>query len=317
MQDLKGNGTRAGMVAAATGRGRRARRVVAAAVAVFSAVLLSGCFATSVNPPAGAAPLRYRDAMFTSSVTSDLVYGSAPDLNNNPVTLKLDLYQPVGDTATQRPAVVLVHGGGFSGGDKTWVPSSELGPYFAQRGYVAVSINYRLLAPNGCSGAGGVTNECLNAAFAAVHDAQAAVRWLRANTTTYGIDTDRIAIGGDSAGAITATGVAVLANQPGSSGNPGFASNVRAFMSLSGGTPGGMLVDRNSAPGILFSGTADPIVPYQWSFDTATALDRSGVRAVLETFQGAQHVPWQFASTIESQTSNFFYQLLDLAHAAH
>ena len=166
-------------------------------------------------------------------------------------------------------------------------------------------------------GAGGVTNVCLNAAFAAVHDAQAAVRWLRANAATYGIDSNRIAIGGDSAGAITATGVAVLASQPGSSGNPGYPSNVEAFMSLSGGTPGGMLVDKNSAPGILFSGTADPIVPYQWSVDTANALDHNGVKVVLETFQGAGHVPWQFSSTIESQTSNFFYQYLDLAHAPH
>jgi predicted esterase len=302
--------------AQAPGRTRLSRALAALAVAVAGAVVLSGCFAVTVDPPTGAAALRYRDAVFSNStVASDLVYGSAPDLNNNPVTLKLDLYQPAGDTATQRPALVFVHGGGFSGGDKTSVPSSILAPYFATRGYVAVSINYRLLAPGGCSGAGGVTTECYNAAFAAVHDAQAAVRWLRANATTYKIDTNRIGIGGDSAGAITATGVAVLASQPGSSGNPNYPSNVRAFMSLSGGVPGAAFVDSNSAPGILFSGTADPIVPYQWSMDTALALDKAGVKAVLETFTGAGHVPWQFASTIETQTSNFFYKYLDAAHA--
>ena len=294
------------------------RGFAAALVAVALATLLSGCFATSVNPPAGAAPLRYRDPVFSSyALTSDLPYGSAPDLNNNPVTLGLDLYQPTGDSATQRPALVFVHGGGFSGGDKTFVPSSELAPYFAKRGYVVVSINYRLLAPGGCSGGGGVTTQCYSAAISAIHDAQAAVRWLRANASTYGVDTNRIGIGGDSAGAITATGVAVLASQPGTSGNPGPPSNVQAFMSLSGGTPGGLLVDKFSAPGILFSGTADGIVPYQWSFDTANALENAGVNAVLETFQGAGHVPWQFSSTIESQTSNFFYKYLDLAHAAH
>jgi predicted esterase len=313
---MTGKTTRHAGEAQATRRTRFSRALATLAGALTAAALLSGCFATSINPPTGAAPLRYRDAVFsTYTTTSDLVYGSAPDLNNNPVTLKLDLYQPTGDTATERPALVFVHGGGFSGGDKTAVPSSVLAPYFATRGYVAVSINYRLLAPGGCSGAGGVTSQCYNAAFAAVHDAQAAVRWLRANATTYGIDGNRIAIGGDSAGAITATGVAVLASQPGSSGNPGYPSNVRAFMSLSGGVPGAAFVDSNSAPGILFSGTADPVVPYQWSFDTATALDKAGVKAVLETFTGAGHVPWQFASTIETQTSNFLYKYLDAAHA--
>ncbi len=296
--------------------GRR-RLTVALVLALSGAIALSGCFATSVAPPPGAAPLRYRDVVFpTTTLTGNLQYGSAPDLSGNPVDLMLDLYQPGGDTATTRPAIVLVHGGSFSGGDKAQYPETDNAAYFAKRGYVTASINYRLLAPGGCTGAGGVTGTCYNAAIQAVHDAQAAVRWLRANALTYRIDTNRIAIGGDSAGAIVATGVAVLANQPGSSGNPGFASDVRGFMSFSGGVPGGVFVDGSSAPGILFSGTADPIVPYQWSFDTAVALTNNHVPAVLETFQGAGHVPVQFLPAVQSQTANFFYQYLDLAHAA-
>jgi acetyl esterase/lipase len=314
-QRIEATFARRGASVQASRRGPISRVLVAVAAAVVGAGLLSGCFATSIDAPSGAAPLRYRDAVFsTYTKSADLPYGSAPDLNNNPVTLRLDLYQPSADTVTQRPAVVLVHGGGFAGGDKSWPPSSDLAPYFAKRGYVTVSINYRLMAPNGCGGSA-ITNECFSAAFSAIHDAQAAVRWLRANASTYGIDTNRIAIGGDSAGGVTSTGVAILAGDPGTSGNPGPASNVRAFMSISGGVPGGVLVDSASAPGILFSGTSDVVVPYQWSVDTAKALDAHGVKAVLETFQGAGHVPWQFASTIESQTSNFFYKYLDLAHA--
>src|SRR4029078_3560105 len=105
---------------------------------------------------------------------------------------------------------------------------------FAKRGYVAVSMNYRLLAPDSCTGGAGISMECYVAGVAAVHDAQAAVRWLRANAAEYGIDPERIAIGGESAGGITATGVGVYAAEPGDSGNPGYPSDVQAWMSISG-----------------------------------------------------------------------------------
>ena len=75
--------------------------------------------APSRGPP-GDSPLRYRDQAFDNvTVTKDLQYGSAPDGNGNPVALKLDLYQPTGDTQTKRPAIVWVHGGSFCCGDKT------------------------------------------------------------------------------------------------------------------------------------------------------------------------------------------------------
>ena len=255
--------------------------------------------------------------MFSNvTVTHDLQYGSAPDNNNQPVALKLDLYQPSGDTNTSRPAVIWAHGGGFCCGDKASADMPTLATYFAQRGYVAVSINYRLLAPNGCSGANGVTTECYNAALAAQHDGQAAVRWLRANAATYGIDPTRIAIGGESAGAIIATATGVHSDDPGTSGNPGYSSAVRAWISISGGLPAGLFVDSSDAPGLLFSGTADPIVPYPWSVQTASALVHAGVPAFLETLSGAGHVPWgQYSDLFETQSDYFLYDFLDLAHA--
>ena len=80
------------------------------------AALLAGC---TVPVPPGTAPLRYRDAVFAAAdVSRDVTYGAAPDLQGRPVTLRLDLYQPRGDTVARRPAVVYVHGGGFTAGDK-------------------------------------------------------------------------------------------------------------------------------------------------------------------------------------------------------
>ena len=103
---------------------RRAGATIAAALA---ATVLAGC---TVPAPEGQAPLRYRDQVFSAvSRTNDLTYGQAPDLQGNPVDLKLDLFQPAGDTVTKRPAYVWVHGGGFSHGDKArargWRASSR------------------------------------------------------------------------------------------------------------------------------------------------------------------------------------------------
>jgi len=187
-----------------------------AVVAALAIALITGC--TLPRPP-GDSPLRYRDQVFSNvSITSDLKYGQAPDANNNPVDLKLDLYQPTGDTQTLRPALVWVHGGSFSGGDKTNFVPVDVANTFSKMGYVVVSINYRLL------GSGCVANpsNCTVAALEAQHDAQAAVRWLRSNAATYKIDPSRIGIGGESAGAITATLVGLHSEDPGTSGNPGF-----------------------------------------------------------------------------------------------
>ncbi len=290
-------------------------RLLGGIAGVLTAMALTGC---SLSMPPGAGPLRYRDAVFANiTETSNLQYGSAPDLAGNPVALTLDLYQPTGDTVAQRPAIVWVHGGGYCCGDKSAGPSAILAQEFAHYGYVTVSINYRLLAPNGCSAGNGVVSPtCFTAAIGAENDAQAAVRWLRANASTYRIDPSRIGIGGESAGAITASLVGMDPQDPGNSGNPGYSSQVGAFMSLSGGTPGGLFASAGDAPGLLFSGTSDPTVPFLWSAQTAAALLGDGVPAFLEAFPGAGHVPYtQFQTQIDSQSDYFFYDFLDAAGA--
>ena len=203
-----------------------------------------------------------------------------------------------------------VHGGSFSGGDKGSGPSPVLANRFAQFGYVTVSINYRLTSP-ACTA--NLAANCTVAALNAQHDAQAAVRWLRANAATYGVDPTRIGIGGESAGAITATLVGLHSEDPGDSGNPGFSSTVGAFQSLSGGLPGGLFASAGDAPGLLFHGTADTVVPFQWSVDTSNAMLSAGVPAIFEPIAGAGHVP--FSQTIIDQSDYFFYDFLDLANA--
>jgi acetyl esterase/lipase len=283
-------------------RGRRLLFAVAALVLVGA-----GCDYPNLAPP-GDAPMRYRDQIFTSVVkTSDITYGSAVNRSNQTVILKLDLYRPVSDTVTSRPAMVWVHGGSFSGGDKTSAELVDEANTFAKKGYVNASINYRL-EPNGCS-ASNPTEECVVAIQEAREDAQTAVRFLRTNAATYGIDPTRIAIGGSSAGAITALNVGYSTGE-----NP--ASAVRGAVSLSGASILST-IGAGDAPALLFHGTADGAVPYQWAVNTVNAAHAAGLEAFLETWQGAGHVPYaQFRDQILTQTTNFLWWKMDLLDAA-
>lgn len=109
--------------------------------------------------------------------------------------LHLDLFRP--DTATgdgaKRPAVLLVHGGGWRSGNRTL--QEPMATYLANRGLVAATVEYRL---------------SLEAQYpAAVTDIKAALCWLHRNAGQLGVDRDRIAILGASAGAQLATLVGV------------------------------------------------------------------------------------------------------------
>lgn len=264
---------------------------------------------TTTEPP----PERYREQVFDEvEITRDVVYGRAPGKDGRPEELKLDLYTPVGDDETDRPVAIWVHGGGFCCGDKADPGMPALADLFAKLGYVSASINYRLLAPPGCSGASGA-GDCQTAAIEGIHDGQAAVRWFRANAETYGIDPDRIAIGGASAGAIVATGAGLWSDVPGESGTPDQPSEVQAWMSLSGGLPGGLFASAGDAPGILFASTGDPVVPHSWSLETRDALAKVDVPVELVTYEGSVHVPFvEQRDDIEQRTIDFFREHLGL-----
>jgi carboxylesterase type B len=287
----------------------RARRILIAVAAL--AVIAAGCDYPNIVPP-GTAPQRYRDPIFTADQivkTSDVTYGSAQNLANQTVTLKLDAWTPpASDTVTKRPAVVWIHGGSFSGGDKTSPELLDEMTTFTQQGYVNFTINYRL-EPGGCS-AGGVTPSCISAIQEATADGQTAIAWVRSHASTYGVDASRIAVAGTSAGAITAAQVGYLTSE-----TP--ASAVRAAVALSGAdlfSP----ITAGDAPALFFHGTADPLVPYQWASDTVKNAQAAHLDAFLETWPGDGHVPYvQHRDQILTQTRNFLWWEMNLAQAAH
>ena len=107
---------------------------------------------------------------------------------------KADLYlPPVQEPGAKYPGVVIIHGGGWTGGDKGAAREIQIGTTLASHGYVCMSINYQLAAPG-------------HPTFPAnIHEAKRAVRWLRKNAARLQIDGQNIgAIGGSAGGHLTA-----------------------------------------------------------------------------------------------------------------
>lgn len=113
---------------------------------------------------------------------------------------KLDVYLPAEAAPGQRrPALVWIHGGGWTGGTKNEARAQNICGAAAEAGYVSVSIDYRL-------GPGAWPTN--------LHDCKNAVRFLRARAADYGVDPDRIAVAGGSAGGHLALMVALTAGKP-------------------------------------------------------------------------------------------------------
>jgi predicted esterase len=282
------------------------RRLLLPLVAVL-VIVAAGCGDWPNIIPPGNTPVRYRDPIFNAvTVTSNVTYGSAVNLENQTITLQLDVYQPTGDTVTSRPAVVWVHGGSFCCGSKTSPELVDEATTFSKEGYLNVSIDYRLESP-GCSGS---FSNCVAAIQEAAADAQTAVRFLRTNAATYGIDPNRIAIGGSSAGAITALNVGYSSSEDPS-------ASVRAAVSLSGAQLVVGTISPGDAPALDFHCTTDPLVQYQWAVNTINAAKAQGLDAFLESWNETCHVPYtQHRQQILDQSRNFLWWEMDLAHAA-
>ena len=280
-----------------------------------SAALIVATSSCALIPIDGPAPLRYRDAIFGSvNTTSDIVYGSAVNQLGTTITLKLDVYAPVGDTLTSRPLIIWIHGGSFNSLDKSSPELVDESTQFSMKGYVNASIDYRL-STHGCTS---ITPECLQAIIDAREDAQAAVRFFRAHAAQYGVDPTRIAVGGTSAGAITALNVAYMSDQPGASGNPGYSSAVRSAVSLSGSAiPFDAPDPSDNVAALDFHGTADPLVAYGWAQATIDNANAAGLEAYLVTWVGDGHVPYlQHRTEILDDTTNFMYHTLSLDTAS-
>jgi len=242
-------------------------------------------------------------------VESDVVFGKGGDMD-----LKLDIYRPPAGVTPKRMATIHFHGGGFTAGNKESL-SERVKPY-AALGYVAIAAQYRLAGQAGYP--------------ALVHDAKAAIRWVRANSTKLGIDPDRIAVVGYSAGGYHALFAAGTGDRPefeGNGGNAGVSSKVAACLAYYPATnvPAGMLPAGSDAaaqkaansttyiatgypPVAIFHGMKDTTIPVENSKRLVQQFQDAQVPVEFHAFEGVPHVfdsnP-EFA-VITAQLADFF-----------
>ncbi|MEM1146334.1 MAG: carboxylesterase family protein [Pseudomonadota bacterium] len=218
--------------------------------------------------------------------------------------LFLDIYMPAGDTATDRPVMIAASGGGFVVQDRTNV--EPIARAFAQRGYVAATMDYRVLAAQPMT-----ADELAIAGVRATHDMFAAVRFFRADALSgnlYGTRSDAIFVSGESAGGVMAAIAATidasdtilsqavrddLAANGGVYGmigsNGSVSSLVQGAMPLSGAVLELQTVDAQSSPLYAAHEEFDPIVPCDTAPESSsfTGLVVSGACDLVPTYQAA------------------------------
>lgn len=258
------------------------------------------------------AATRYIDSMFSSvKTTKNVTYGQAPSLGGINSALTLDIYEPEGDTATKRAAIIWVHGGSFVGGSKEQF--SQVAPEYAKRGYIAFSINYRL------------TNHAVNPSSPdigsmtqyAKHDVLAAVRWVRAHASDYHIDPTRIIVAGFSAGAWSSLYAAYDTENVGTSGTPGVSSAVAAVASFAGGmSPKDTArITKGEPPAIFLHGSQDTIVPIALPKGVYNQLQSLGIPSEFHTFNGGHGAPQN--SDAHKKVRNFLVTTLKLNQVSY
>jgi acetyl esterase/lipase len=159
------------------------------------------------------------------SVVQNLTYAKVGDVN-----LQLDLAMPK-DGNGPFPAIVFIHGGGWSGGNRHSFRAKV--EEAARRGYVAATVSYRLTQPDKLSG---TPKEPFPAQ---IYDCKAAIRWLRAHAAEYKVDPQRIGVTGASAGGHLSLLVGLTSPSDqleGDEGNLDQSSRVQAVVNIFGPT---------------------------------------------------------------------------------
>jgi len=267
---------------------------------IFAAAMAAESRANYPSTGNGLNGERYREEIFSAvTITRDIPYGQAVNVvtGENEILL-LDLYEPEGDVALQRPAIVWMHGGAFVGGDKSSPHITDLCKPFAKRGYINVSINYRLHV-----------SQVPEAITQTYEDAKAAIRWLRANASTYRVDIKRIAVGGSSAGAFGALHATYEENE-GISGNAGFSSEVGACIDFWGALLDDSVMESGEAPLLIIHGTEDDTVPYEQALELQSRAQTVGIPYELRTLEGKGHAAWELIDDYIKWISDFLYQYI-------
>lgn len=300
------------------------RRLLISAFLIFSA----DHFAVAQLP----AGIFLNEVYSSYQLTSDIVYGSNTNFFTSQFEeLKLDLYEADTPVNYLRPLLIYIHGGGFTGGDKTADKALDFGEYFSKRGYVVASINYRLGKEKP-----GTTTDNFQTVYMATQDCKSAVRYLKSKSSEYCLDTSAFYVTGTSAGATLAllcvywdqeeadqavNQTAFFGSLDTSSGNAGYSSQLNSAVICWGGITDTTWLQGETEPNLLFHGTLDPTIPYTEGYNPDSVylyggfiIHRASVEYGLESYlkpfegfgHGVDHNTPEF-DTLLTMTDTFLY----------
>lgn len=273
-------------------------------------------------------PSVWANPTFEVLFEDNVVYGSGLSHDGwggpvvDTISLELDVYAPDNEEEG-RPALVIIHGGGFFGGSNEQGALVDLSNEYASRGWVVFSINYRLAAHRGTVPQSwlnavpflpeGSNSNQLLAMYPANRDAKAALRWVTSQADEYGIDLNHVSVLGGSAGAFMAiaigasneedyvTELSVFQDPTLSSTNLGESFEVQAVLDFWGGRgsvdalaalDGVPRFDSGDAPLMIVHGTADPIVDYSEATSLNATYDANGNPCTLYPIENGGHSIW-------------------------
>ncbi|MBM3936660.1 MAG: hypothetical protein FJ343_05875 [Sphingomonadales bacterium] len=287
---------------------------------------------------------------------NEVVYGQATTHNGTSQSLAMDLYLPVETNPAPRPVMMFFHGGSFVGGTRNDAVMTQLCQEFARRGYVTATASYRLGVSIGITTP--LDAEFAKAAIRATQDAKAAIRFLRRSVVEgvtgqsglnpFAIDTNRIFIGGYSAGAITALHTAYFRDTTlatplirnmlrvvgggleGLSGNPAYSSRVHGVFNMAGALLDSLMLQNPLYPTVHFHGELDDVVPFGRGYATFLGnpiiqldgssllhprIQRLGARSELHSFATLGHILTDNVTSnfIIQKTAEFFYSVISSA----
>ena len=292
---------------------------------VSDTLLVLGSFGQSCDANA---PSVWADSTFEVLFEDNVVYGSGMSHDGwggpviDTIALELDVYAP-DNQEEGRPALVVIHGGGFFGGSNEKRAFVELSNQYASRGWVVFSINYRLAAQRGTVPAswldsvqflpqGSNPNQAL-AMYPANRDAKAALRWVTSQADQYSIDVNHVSVLGGSAGACMAiamgasndgdyvTELSVMQDPTLQSTNLSESFQVQTVLDFWGGRASVDALsalddeerfDSDNAPLMIVHGTADPTVDYAEATSLDATYNANGIPCTLYPIENGGHGIW-------------------------
>ncbi len=279
---------------------------------------------------------RYESEIFQNTTVATVTYSSVTNLD-------ADIYTANGDVETNRPLIILAHGGAFISGTKTNPLMVTLAETLAKRGYVVASISYRIMS------LADITQpaQYIDGVVKGMSDGRAAIRYFYKSVqdgNPYGIDTTQIYFCGNSAGGViglhagflddsdSPTGdflTALNANGgiEGNAGNAGYSSDLAGVISLAGGIADVNFITSTDTDKLLISahGDGDEIVPFNCGqpLNNAQLPQLCGGGALEthsatlnyakhfhQTYTGDGHCPWNSNTTDESTVTTFVLENL-------